>query len=50
MCMKTALQRACGRFNQNRIDEDLKYAGYNLILSSELHMNPNQVYHTYLNL
>lgn len=36
--------------NQAKIDEDLKYAGYNLMVTSELDMNPNQVYHTYHNL
>lgn len=36
--------------NQAKIDEDLKYAGYNLMITSELDMNPNQIYHTYHNL
>ena len=36
--------------NQAKIDEDLKYAGYNLMVTSELDMNPNQIYHTYHNL
>ena len=36
--------------NQAKIDEALKYAGYNLMVTSELDMNPNQVYHTYHNL
>lgn len=36
--------------NQTKIDEDLKYAGYNLLVTSELNMNPLQVYHTYHNL
>lgn len=36
--------------NQAKIDEDLKYAGYNLLVTSELHMDPLQVYHTYHNL
>ena len=36
--------------NQAKIEEDLKYAGYNLMITSELDMNPNQVYHTYHNL
>ena len=30
--------------------EDLKYAGYNLLVTSELDMEPLQVYHTYHNL
>lgn len=33
--------------DQARIDEDLKYAGYNLLVTSELDMEPLQVYHTY---
>ena len=36
--------------NQKAIDEDLKYAGYNLIVTSEIDMNPNQIYSTYHNL
>ena len=36
--------------NQEKIDEDLKYAGYNLIVTSELDMEPLQVYRTYHNL
>lgn len=36
--------------NQKKIDEDLKYAGYNLLVTSELEMSPLQVYHTYHNL
>ncbi len=33
--------------DQDKIDEDLKYAGYNLLVTSELDMEPLQVYHTY---
>ena len=33
--------------DQGRIDEDLKYAGYNLLVTSELDMDPLQIYHTY---
>lgn len=33
--------------DQDKIDEDLKYAGYNLLVTSELGMDPLQVYHTY---
>lgn len=33
--------------DQTKIDEDLKYAGYNLLVTSELDMEPLQVYHTY---
>ena len=36
--------------NQAKIDEDLKYAGYNLMVTSELDMDPEQIYHTYHNL
>ena len=36
--------------NQKKIEEDLKYAGYNLLVTSELEMSPLQVYHTYHNL
>lgn len=33
--------------NQSKIDEDLKYAGYNLMVTSELDMEPLEVYRTY---
>ena len=33
--------------NQAKIDEDLTYAGYNLMVTSELDMEPRQVYQTY---
>lgn len=33
--------------DQDKIDEDLKYAGYNLLVTSELSMDPLQIYHTY---
>ncbi len=36
--------------NQAKIDEDLKYAGYNLMVTSELDMDSLQVYNTYHNL
>ncbi len=36
--------------DQNKINEDLKYAGYNLLVTSELDMDPLQIYHTYHNL
>ena len=36
--------------NQAKIDEDLRYAGYNLIVTSELKMEPNEIYKTYHNL
>ena len=33
--------------NQAKIDEDLRFAGYNLLVTSELDMSPNDVYKTY---
>lgn len=33
--------------DQDKIDEDLKYAGYNLLVTSELDMDPLQAYNTY---
>lgn len=36
--------------DQEKLNEDLKYAGYNLMVTSELDMNPLQVYQTYHNL
>lgn len=36
--------------NTDKIEEDLKYAGYNLLVTSELQMTPIQVYETYHNL
>lgn len=36
--------------NHAMIDEDLTYAGYNLLVTSELDTEPLQVYHTYHNL
>jgi len=33
--------------NKSKIDEDLKYAGYNLLVTSEVNMEPLQVYKTY---
>lgn len=36
--------------DQKKIDEDMKYAGYNLMVTSELNMSPDQVYNTYHNL
>jgi len=33
--------------NQSKIDEDLKYAGYNLMVTSELDMEPLDIYRTY---
>ena len=36
--------------NQEKIDEDLKYAGYNLLVTSELKMEPKEIYAIYHNL
>ncbi|MGI6608318.1 MAG: IS1634 family transposase [Erysipelotrichaceae bacterium] len=36
--------------DQAVIDEDMKYAGYNMIVTSELNMQPVEVYETYHNL
>lgn len=36
--------------DQDKINEDLKYAGYNLMVTSELDMDPLQIYQTYHNL
>ncbi len=36
--------------DQDKIDNDLKYAGYNLIVTSELDMDPLQIHTTYHNL
>ena len=36
--------------DQKKIEEDLKYAGYNLMVTSELNMRPAEVYNTYHNL
>ena len=33
--------------DQKKIEEDMKYAGYNLMVTSELNMSPAQVYDTY---
>lgn len=33
--------------DQSKIDEDLKYAGYNLMVTSEVDMEPLQIYNTY---
>lgn len=36
--------------DQEKLNEDLKYAGYNLMVTSELDMEPFEVYQTYHNL
>ena len=33
--------------NQHKVDEDLRFAGYNLIVSSEIHMSPEEIYRAY---
>ena len=33
--------------NQEKVDEDLRLAGYNLIVSSEINMSPEEIYSTY---
>lgn len=33
--------------NQEKIDKDLKYAGYNLIVSSEINMSKHEIYRVY---
>ena len=36
--------------DQGKVEEDLKYAGYNLLVTSEVNMSPLQVYKAYHNL
>lgn len=36
--------------DQSKLNEDLRYAGYNLLVTSELNMAADEVYHTYHNL
>ena len=36
--------------DQSKLNEDLRYAGYNLLVISELNMAADEVYHTYHNL
>lgn len=35
------------RINQAKIDEDMRFAGYNLIVSSETDMSPEEIYRAY---
>lgn len=42
--------RPVAEIDQARVEEDLKYAGYNLMVTSELDMEPLQIYSTYHNL
>jgi len=36
--------------NQEKIDEDLAYCGYNMLVTSEINANPEDIYKTYHNL
>ena len=36
--------------DHSKLNEDLRYAGYNLLVTSELNMAAEEVYHTYHNL
>ena len=36
--------------DHSKLNEDLRYAGYNLLVTSELNMTADEVYHTYHNL
>lgn len=36
--------------DQNKVDEDLRFAGYNLLVTSETDMNSEEIYRTYHNL
>ena len=36
--------------NQEKIDEDLAYCGYNMLITSEINANPEDIYETYHNL
>lgn len=38
------------KFNQNKIDEDLAFAGYNLLVTSEINASPIEIYNAYHNL
>ena len=43
-------QKAAVSLNQEAIDKDLKFAGYNLLVTSETNMPDLDIYHTYHNL
>ena len=43
-------QKAAVSINQEAIDKDLKFAGYNLMVTSETAMSDQEIYHTYHNL
>ena len=40
-------KKASVLINQDKIDKDLKYAGYNLIVSSEINMSKHEIYRVY---
>lgn len=42
--------KASVSINQEAIDKDLQFAGYNLLVTSETEMKDNDIYHTYHNL
>ena len=42
--------KATTLINQEKIDKDLKYAGYNLLVSSEINMSKQEIYRIYHNL
>ena len=35
------------KLNREKLEEDLKYAGYNLLVTSEINMTPEQIYEAY---
>lgn len=43
-------KKATVSINQNAIDNDLKFAGYNLLVTSEIEMTDQDIYNTYHNL
>lgn len=43
-------KKATVGINQDAIDKDLKFAGYNLLVTSEIEMNDQDIYNTYHNL
>ena len=43
-------KKAAVSINQNAIDKDLKFAGYNLFVTSEIKMTDQEIYNTYRNL
>jgi len=43
-------EKATVSINQDAIDKDLKFAGYNLLVTSEIKMNDKDIYSTYNNL